>query len=454
MGPHQFHHAITLQRRSHRAAIPWGPLPCMMGLLLVVSFTMILMVQHMQQDLFPVSHNTDESRQAGFAIAHSSKRATEVESKSNNLHSFQQLLLAKLEEREENVTRKERAARPRKFPTSISVASSSYKAQHQFLNERPVLPPTYQHADGGAFVHLGKTGGSALSIHLRNGCHSFLPHPCRNITNETLASRLIESYYHVPDFSFLQLSNHDFYMITIRNPYDRFVSVFVFEHYLNRKVRNDFSGVKFVNELEQGYKCFPTLESFVGYLEGNTTTFNYPFPHNIINVQSCRDLARAAFHGRVRALSKHMYFNYEKVVGFIPEVDKQVIIVTRQEKLWDDWRTANAWLGHKGPVYTNNNNDMKSHLTPAREHQHKAMNLQEVVRNTTLLQLPVTRELTSHGIAILCKALQTEFSIYFWLLAKSSNLLPSDVAESVRDAQHRCPSVRIPMATMRRMGDG
>jgi hypothetical protein len=38
-----------------------------------------------------------------------------------------------------------------------------------------------QSPHGGAFIHMGKTGGSAISLLLRNGCHSFLPHPCREI---------------------------------------------------------------------------------------------------------------------------------------------------------------------------------------------------------------------------------------------------------------------------------
>jgi hypothetical protein len=74
--------------------------------------------------------------------------------------------------------------------------------------EKPPMLPTFQRPDGGAFVHMGKTGGSALSILLRNGCHSWMAHPCRNITNETIASELIESYYHVPDFGFLRQSQH------------------------------------------------------------------------------------------------------------------------------------------------------------------------------------------------------------------------------------------------------
>ena len=50
----------------------------------------------------------------------------------------------------------------------------------------------------GAFIHIGKTAGSTLSLLLRNGCHSFVPKPCRVIPSpeESMASKLIGSYYH------------------------------------------------------------------------------------------------------------------------------------------------------------------------------------------------------------------------------------------------------------------
>jgi hypothetical protein len=102
-----------------------------------------------------------------------------------------------------------------------------------FLNQTTPL--------GGAFVHVGKTGGSTLSVLLRNGCHSWLKHPCRNVTTpaETVASHKISAYYHVADFGLLPKSHHDFYVVTLRNPYDRVISAFCYEHLSNMKARNE-----------------------------------------------------------------------------------------------------------------------------------------------------------------------------------------------------------------------
>ena len=52
--------------------------------------------------------------------------------------------------------------------------------------------------EAAAFVHIGKTAGSSLSVLLRNGCHSFVPKPCRHIppSEESIVSKLVEKYYH------------------------------------------------------------------------------------------------------------------------------------------------------------------------------------------------------------------------------------------------------------------
>jgi hypothetical protein len=43
---------------------------------------------------------------------------------------------------------------------------------------------------------IGKTGGSTISLLLRNGCHSFVKKPCHNVPNETIVSELVTNYYH------------------------------------------------------------------------------------------------------------------------------------------------------------------------------------------------------------------------------------------------------------------
>ena len=83
------------------------------------------------------------------------------------------------------------------------------------------LPPNTP----GAFLHLGKTGGSTLSMQLRNGCHSWVPKPCKDIpvgTQESHVSKL-STYYHNPDFRLLLNPSrtrhpYHFYVISIAGP--------------------------------------------------------------------------------------------------------------------------------------------------------------------------------------------------------------------------------------------
>ena len=287
----------------------------------------------------------------------------------------------------------------------------------------PDIIPTRQRRDGGAFVHIGKTGGSTLSALLRNACHSWMPHPCRNVTDETIASKLIESYYHVPDFGLLPQSHHDFYLLSIRDPFDRAVSSFVFEHALNRKARKDpFTPARRIPEMEAAFACFPTLESYVQYLEGDSTDFDWPYHRSEVPAESCRDLARASFHGKVRPFN-HFYFNYQRIKSLLPAPDLQKTYVIRQEFLWKDWVSVNAALGQTEGV-----------KIPEERNQ---------IRNHSHMILPVSKDLSSRGVSTLCDALQEEYDSYVWFLRKAINLDPVDVAEAISQIKQRCPHVQI-----------
>ena len=303
-------------------------------------------------------------------------------------------------------------------------------------NSRPMasgnqLQTRRQSPAGGAFVHMGKTGGSTLSILLRHGCHSYMAHPCRTIPTheESMASKQIESYYHVPDFGLLPQSNHDFYLITTRDPLDRLVSAFVFEHIRNKDARNEtideFKRPKF----EEAYKCFPTLQSFVDLLGSKNDEdlqFRYPYSKAMVVADSCPDLARAAFHGRVK-IYNHLFFSFQKIGMLIPRVAQQTLYVTRQEHLWDDWTKVNQDLGQTvGTIYI-----------PA----------QQVVRNMTVYelqnQLPVKRELNARGREILCRVLRDEYQAYFWFLRKAENLTPHDISQSILYSKSNCPNLAL-----------
>ena len=303
--------------------------------------------------------------------------------------------------------------------------------------------PTAQRPDGGAFLHVGKTGGSSLSVLLRNGCHSYMPHPCRNITQqpETIASHLIHSYYHVPDFGLLPQSHHDFYLITVRDPLSRTISAFTYEHLRNRLARNETLGMNLYEKYETAYRCFPTLERWVQYLDVGPDgtppeTFSYPYPKQLVVADSCRDLARAALFGRVKIFS-HLFFGFAKLKDLIPNAGSQVLYVTRQEHLWEDWNQINRMLAEESKT--------DHHVDPAHLVPSSSSSADLVLRNTTALvlrdMLPVTRDLSSNGQRILCRALQLEYIAYFWFLRHARNLPSESVAQAIRSAQEHCPNL-------------
>lgn len=323
----------------------------------------------------------------------------------------------------------------RKLPTS----EVSPRVQDTLLNKvqsRKVYPKqansthyyTMQNPHGGAFVHTGKTGGSTLSVLLRNGCHSFMPHPCRhNITNESIASKLVESYYHVPDFATLKQSNHTFYIITCRDPFDRTISAFVYDHIRNKYARNEtISSVKEL-KYEEAYKCFPTLQRYVELLGDHPNQFHYPHKQNWVTAASCPDLAKAAFHSRVK-IYNHLFFSMRLLLSFIPKVERQSLYAIRQENLWNDWTNVNKKLGQDDPIYI-----------PAKETNR--------IRNVASLEMankmPVKRDLNAFGISILCNALHEEYQAYFFLLKRAINIARSDLQQSIDRAKQNCPDLDI-----------
>ena len=331
-------------------------------------------------------------------------------------------------------------ARPGAFPHHdvLSNEQSAHKrskddrsAKHEVF--RGEVIPTAQSPYGGAFVHLGKTGGSTLSILLRNGCHSFQAHPCRNVTHETIASQLIESYYHVPDFGLLPQSQHDFYLVSTRDPLERVVSSFVYEHYWNRKARGEKMDPTKKDKFQLAYKCFPTLEQFALYFEDPTdpTRFQYPYPKQEVRADNCQDLARAALFGKVRIYG-HLYFGYQRILSLLPP--HRVVYVARQEHLQTDWESVLRLLQKQHSPSGLSSNAKLPVVIPL-PHQRNVQNQSQ--------HLPVQRVLSKRGARALCQALRDEYHSYITLLQNAYNLSPTQVADSVQHACNQCPQLTV-----------
>ena len=281
-----------------------------------------------------------------------------------------------------------------------------------------------------AFIHVGKTGGSTLTSLLANGCHSWIQKPCKVINNETLISRL-STYYHVPDFFNGRISkyNYQVYVISVRDPFSKFLSAFTYEHPANIQVAGGNHVRKRIREKRPFFQpCFPSIEYFAEALgDGDLYDFYYPFPVDTVNNSDCTALARATMNNRVMAF-QHVYANTKYVVSLLPKnsLNSSTILVLRNENLWGDWRTANQWLGQQ--------KDDVATFPSVR------------IRDYSTVVLPVSKNVSAVGQRRLCRALEPEYQVYLDLIRRASNLGASDKEQALQIARQHCPLLNLTLS--------
>ena len=357
------------------------------------------------------------------------------------------------------------------------------QAQQRQQYNRATLPPRNSSSDTIGFIHIGKTGGSTITTMIRNGCNSlsnshvvntsssFSSSSCtrtiksnndrkvldNDADNESQLSKLIEHYYHVPDFWRLPTSNHETFLISMRDVFDRSISSLLYQHPLNAQAYNLTLSNNQKTNGPMAYRCFPTLEAFAMLLPKyeSIPNCNYPYKFNQIVATDCNALACAVIHGKVRFFS-HLYFNYQNIIqtkinSFInfdatigdsdtinrdkdhpsvngPRRNERQIYVIRQERFWHDWINVNRLLGQTTPIIvppnsgsavvatTNSSSTSSSSLVLAS----KSSIL--IQRNISGFDVPVKRNISKEGRYYLCQALELEYVAYFKILRKALNI--------------------------------
>jgi len=335
------------------------------------------------------------------------------------------------------------------------------KSLHNIKNDKAEFPPNTL----GAFIHVGKTGGSSLCEMLRNACHASVAKPCPNKDhawldmNEGILSK-ISTYYHVPDIRNGNLYKQDrqmsysFFVVTIRDPLQRAMSSFLYEHPSNkameglytikrdkpRKYKNIMSmsgndeseAAKtiyrrkkkrlFDQELLDMYvPCFPTLERYAQLL-GNF----HEDVHTWKNWRAykddgdCENLAKSTFrHGGAAMI--HNHYDLRKILMEIKDLGKRPILAIRTEGLYDDWKSVNNWLGEENSTPT----------------------LILSLRNSTNIDYPVKKIISDDGKKKLCFALRDEYRLYLRVLVLSKNLSEKEVQQSYNIARKSCPWLNL-----------
>ena len=288
----------------------------------------------------------------------------------------------------------------------------------------PTMPPRESSTNTAGFIHVGKTAGSTISLLLRNGCTSFKKGPCRNIAHESAVSKYVEHYYHVPDFFRLPTTNHEAYIISVRDVYDRTVSAFLYHHPKNIQVHDIGQSEQQKYQNEWAYQCFPTLQEFAMLAQGkqHDTECNYPHRHNVVETSDCGALACAVLHGKVRKF-QHLFFNYRNIL-YTKMPQGRKVYALRQENLWDDWTDLNVMLGQP-----------KEEVVIPSQNQN--------LRNVTGLKLPVSRNINPEAKNMLCRSLEEEYVAYFKILKRSININDQDMQQSKLMATQNCPNLDI-----------
>jgi hypothetical protein len=274
----------------------------------------------------------------------------------------------------------------------------------------------------GAFVHIGKTGGSTLSLHLRNGCHSFIKQPCNQLSLNEVESHVsrLTTYYHVPDFANLRRTRHHlFYVLSIRDPLARLLSVFTYMHPENIMARGACQWN--ICETESIWKCFPNLDEFAKALNLYREESK---GQEAVAERRCVQGAQSFIRSSDNA-PDHFRHSLEAIVEeYMPPnaIMNSTILVVRNEHIWDDWISVNQWLGQEGKVdaFPDNNVRDFSHMT-----------------------LPVSKNFSEESRKSLCAGLRDEYRIYMTILSKAANIGPVEMAQSIDLAHRNCPSLQF-----------
>ena len=343
----------------------------------------------------------------------------------------------------------------------VSAGSHAYNRAFNDVSFRPTFPynDTYKPPNTpGAFVHVGKTGGSSLSQLLRYGCHSFMLTHCDYRTmsakDESIISKLT-TYYHVPDFEKGTNQSYEFYVITIRDPLDRIVSAYLESHpenleafvhynilnnpkyrnllenegpeaaqqYYDNKWRMEDKRIKF-SYFRGVYECMPTLDTFAQMLKGGEMMeYKNKTPANkwlwqIPNF-NCSEKSKLIFFHKNAPRMNHFYWNLQSIVQSLNiNIHQSSIFLIRTEHMNQDWIQANQYLGQKA----------------------ENVKVPEVnLRNASTYNYPVQNTLSDSGREMLCQALKPEYELFMKLLSSAVNLSTEQKQESLNMVQKKCP---------------
>jgi hypothetical protein len=329
----------------------------------------------------------------------------------------------------------------RSLPTNVLDEIQAYLSFN--VTKRPFPPNT-----PGAWLHVGKAGGSTLCQVHPTAYHSFV----LKYYKKTMPAQRMKfdnyfgattTYIHTPDFDKLRKQGqyypeYSFYIANIRDPFSKLVSQFTYAHFKNGLEGMARNVVR--HRCKHYFQCFPTLESFATFVGDDPLAFEYPYnPMENFNrtKTNCTDLARASMANKVEYCVSHLYWNTKTILEKVPG--------------WKDWLSLTL-LNH-----SNSSNNKPLHFFAIRtEHMDrdfKKVNellgdphpvlLKELGQGKARVQAvnKVEKNVTTVGRRRLCKALLPEYKVYLEALSRSINLSPRDRQKSLELSRTNCPEL-------------
>jgi len=338
------------------------------------------------------------------------------------------------------------------------------KAALHLMNESRPVPPQMTL---GAFVHVGKTGGSTLSTLLRNGCNEVAPKPCTpervSKGNESAVSKLT-TYYH--DFRrgprekevniFKRPVLHDFFLFTTRDPLERLVSSYLYTHPSNKEaadysyfettalfsqktkelgnnetavheyfLQNVFKRSYKEEANEELYACFPTLNEYAALLD-NAQDYKEGNWRKFVREGDCANAAKLTVHNMVNDAMMHHLYNLSFITWNLGTgLVNRTIMTVRTEHLNNDWIEVNAFLGQTRDTVQ---------MPHAR------------LKDSSKVDQPVKKILSQENRRKLCHAIERGYKVYLSVIESSVNLSPSEKDKTLQEARDSCPWLNLTLS--------
>lgn len=263
---------------------------------------------------------------------------------------------------------------------------------------------------GLALVHIGKTGGSSISMNVRHGCHAWWkekynhgkcpPEYEARVPYESEISNQVLDYWHMHR---VPVDRYSSFLVTVRDPVDRIASFFpaVFKEYLHRRFHRR-KQTKCDKYIQVFFKCFKSVNKLAESLPGPKVA-----PESLEAVADCPSMAWRSIRGE-ESCASHLTYNYQFYAGSIvdhkpaPGCTAKKTFVLRTKHLAEDWPRIDTMLGGSGARWPGTK-ERSSHNSIG---GHAATN----------------RTFSPVGIANLCRALGPELEVHAKLINSAVNL--------------------------------